>query len=492
MASVPTALLAPFRTLFGIESVSVGGAALHAAWRSAAMGTAASVEFRSSGARNAKKDAQADRKDASDVAEESESSLHKRKSLIVTSQTLSILPIQENGELSSVAAPALFRGKSDSVMLSPKKEHAEHHRHGTIQALALRQLERTLDGYKEVAKAKSFHLSSTADAALKEPMNGAPRSKAAELDAPAPRDDFIRTNVRYHPMGNKPSQHAMPASKEALLSLEQTLSDPDTETEPLKHLTSVSWAEQLEESFEAVNTYDFEDDRFTDSPNEHSPQNRSDHDQAHAKGTAPSLSLMIEPTESTEEKQEGMIIMPAAKLKMLSPKHLQLDPESAELLDATFDDAAFQLYEDGSVLLGQFKIGHEGLRNVADSARSVRHRKRTAKSFSESFVIIGPLGRGASGSVVEALHLPTFNLVAIKMLPVFTAEKRKQVAGELSVLYKVRVGCLVGTRFDSLRGDSSHHCFPTANGGFADRGRESGRRDAREHALNDGLLVVVP
>ncbi|CAM9174319.1 unnamed protein product, partial [Ectocarpus fasciculatus] len=45
---------------------------------------------------------------------------------------------------------------------------------------------------------------------------------------------------------------------------------------------------------------------------------------------------------------------------------------------------------------------------------------------------IGTLGSGASGSVLEALHIPTMSLVAMKMLPVYQVDKLQSIARELS------------------------------------------------------------
>lgn len=54
----------------------------------------------------------------------------------------------------------------------------------------------------------------------------------------------------------------------------------------------------------------------------------------------------------------------------------------------------------------------------------------------DDFVEIGSLGSGASGFVIEALHIPTLTIVALKMLHVHNDTKRKQLSRELEVLYK--------------------------------------------------------
>lgn len=42
---------------------------------------------------------------------------------------------------------------------------------------------------------------------------------------------------------------------------------------------------------------------------------------------------------------------------------------------------------------------------------------------SEDFIEVRPLGNGASGTVIEAIHIPTFTLVALKKLPLYNPEK---------------------------------------------------------------------
>lgn len=44
-------------------------------------------------------------------------------------------------------------------------------------------------------------------------------------------------------------------------------------------------------------------------------------------------------------------------------------------------------------------------------------------------------GRGASGCVYKAVHMPTLRLVAVKVIPVFEQDKRRQMIKELRALY---------------------------------------------------------
>lgn len=54
----------------------------------------------------------------------------------------------------------------------------------------------------------------------------------------------------------------------------------------------------------------------------------------------------------------------------------------------------------------------------------------------QHLVKLGVLGRGASGVVHKALHMPSLLLVAVKVIPVFENEKRHQLIAELKALYK--------------------------------------------------------
>jgi hypothetical protein len=118
----------------------------------------------------------------------------------------------------------------------------------------------------------------------------------------------------------------------------------------------------------------------------------------------------------------------------------------------------------GTVKLGNLKIGEDGISHGAVSA-STRELMSRQPSMREpfmrgmDFIEIQSLGSGASGVVVEALHVPTLTIVALKMLPVYNQEKRQQVTRELSVLYKnLAELSLVDDRLetDSVYGESPH------------------------------------
>lgn len=93
-----------------------------------------------------------------------------------------------------------------------------------------------------------------------------------------------------------------------------------------------------------------------------------------------------------------------------------------------------RLSPSGAVRVGNLAINEKGLQ------KSGYFQENQAIGFltagRSDFVIIGSLGRGASGSVLEALHIPTLTIVALKLLPVYDSENLHNIASELDVLYR--------------------------------------------------------
>jgi hypothetical protein len=92
----------------------------------------------------------------------------------------------------------------------------------------------------------------------------------------------------------------------------------------------------------------------------------------------------------------------------------------------------------GTVHGGNWKIEESGLSfRSSQSPLNISPRgyvqHRVPRKF--EYLEVGSLGSGASGSVVEALHIPSLTLVAIKRLPVYDVDKLQSVAREISVLY---------------------------------------------------------
>jgi hypothetical protein len=114
---------------------------------------------------------------------------------------------------------------------------------------------------------------------------------------------------------------------------------------------------------------------------------------------------------------------------------------------------AAEKQSDTTVRVGDFKIRASGISLADENSRRIprapgaagvaeaRAEKNVnamlvALGGSFNFVEIGALGAGASGTVVEALHIPTLTIVALKMLPCYNQAKRASIESELAVLCK--------------------------------------------------------
>lgn len=87
----------------------------------------------------------------------------------------------------------------------------------------------------------------------------------------------------------------------------------------------------------------------------------------------------------------------------------------------------------GAVHVGRFAINEKGLRSEMTGRESPHAFLTAGKS---DFVEIGFLGSGATSSIIEALHIPTLTIVALKMLPAKDTSDLHCISSELSVLYQ--------------------------------------------------------
>ncbi|KAF1321077.1 Ste/ste7 protein kinase, partial [Globisporangium splendens] len=106
--------------------------------------------------------------------------------------------------------------------------------------------------------------------------------------------------------------------------------------------------------------------------------------------------------------------------------NFQLDlQQSMERVDKSYDLSA-----SGTFDAVGFQIKQSGITRSPD--RTPGQQPSNAKKH---LVKLGVLGRGASGVVHKALHVPSLLLVAVKVIPVFENEKRHQLIAELKALY---------------------------------------------------------
>ena len=96
-------------------------------------------------------------------------------------------------------------------------------------------------------------------------------------------------------------------------------------------------------------------------------------------------------------------------------------------------DTEVRLSPGGStVQVGRWRIREFGLQHSSSDGGDTDD----ARKGSDAFLEVGALGSGASGTVVEALHLPTLTIVALKILPVHNPKKNHHLSQELAVLYR--------------------------------------------------------
>lgn len=91
----------------------------------------------------------------------------------------------------------------------------------------------------------------------------------------------------------------------------------------------------------------------------------------------------------------------------------------------------------GAVHVGKFAIHERGLhKEVTQREGAAREPHAFLTAGKSDFVEVGFLGSGATSSIIEALHIPTLTLVALKMLPAKDSSDLQCISSELSVLYK--------------------------------------------------------
>jgi hypothetical protein len=91
----------------------------------------------------------------------------------------------------------------------------------------------------------------------------------------------------------------------------------------------------------------------------------------------------------------------------------------------------------GTLQFGNIRIRENGISPVVSNGVDVpKDNMAIPVVRGVDFLEVGALGTGASGVVMEAVHVPTLTIVALKMLPVYNKEKRQHVSRELGVLYK--------------------------------------------------------
>ncbi|TMW62666.1 hypothetical protein Poli38472_005284 [Pythium oligandrum] len=96
-------------------------------------------------------------------------------------------------------------------------------------------------------------------------------------------------------------------------------------------------------------------------------------------------------------------------------------------------DKSFDLSASGTFDAVDFQIKQTGITRSPTRREDGSNAKPT--NAKKHLIKFGVLGRGASGVVHKALHVPSLLLVAVKVIPVFENDKRHQLIAELKALY---------------------------------------------------------
>jgi hypothetical protein len=104
-------------------------------------------------------------------------------------------------------------------------------------------------------------------------------------------------------------------------------------------------------------------------------------------------------------------------------------------LKSSTDSAVEDSYEftiGGTLDIKGYRIKEK----VTDTPEGVNSRKSTSSFNFEDLIMLQELGKGASGKVCKALHVPTMKMVAVKTVKMFEKTKRHQFVNELKLLFK--------------------------------------------------------
>ncbi|GMF16006.1 unnamed protein product [Phytophthora lilii] len=114
---------------------------------------------------------------------------------------------------------------------------------------------------------------------------------------------------------------------------------------------------------------------------------------------------------------------------------LDLHSGSTDRLERSYDLSASGTFDAVGFQIKQTGLTRSPDRDSDGPSSTQSDRRQQPSSTKKHLVKLGVLGRGASGVVHKALHVPSLMLVAVKVIPVFEHEKRHQLIAELKALY---------------------------------------------------------
>ncbi|KAL3667047.1 hypothetical protein V7S43_007990 [Phytophthora oleae] len=114
---------------------------------------------------------------------------------------------------------------------------------------------------------------------------------------------------------------------------------------------------------------------------------------------------------------------------------LDLHTGSTDRLEKSYDLSASGTFDAVGFQIKQTGLIRSPDRGTGGPSSTQSDRRQQPSNTKKHLVKLGVLGRGASGVVHKALHVPSLMLVAVKVIPVFEHEKRHQLIAELKSLY---------------------------------------------------------
>ncbi|EQC29673.1 STE/STE7 protein kinase, variant [Saprolegnia diclina VS20] len=123
----------------------------------------------------------------------------------------------------------------------------------------------------------------------------------------------------------------------------------------------------------------------------------------------------------------------AAKSKKRDAFGLNLELELE--LDEPSLEKSYDLSASGTFDVVDFQIKQTGIAHHLSPTPISGGPSSPRNNMKKQLIKLGVLGKGASGVVHKALHVPSLLLVAVKVIPVFENEKRHQLIAEVKTLY---------------------------------------------------------
>ena len=137
------------------------------------------------------------------------------------------------------------------------------------------------------------------------------------------------------------------------------------------------------------------------------------------------------------------------RIREVESAHHGIDEDASLGLNSTLNasttlGSSFRISASGTLRLGNFmainaggikRFGRQSKPSPASGSLPSFISESRAKDIKQELVMLDVLGRGASGVVQRALHLPSLQLVAVKHVRMFDADVRNQAVRELKSLY---------------------------------------------------------